>query len=198
MSNIFPMNGVAPRLGFNVFVAPNAAVIGDVEIEDDASVWFGAVLRGDLGPIRVGRRSNVQDLVCVHMTQGGTGVTIGTDVTIGHSAVLHSCTVGNRCLIGMGAILLDDVVVGEGSVVAAGAVVTRGTVIPPGSLVRGVPAKVIRPATPEEMDLGPAGALSYVLCAREYVRTMPTEAAEPVSPEDDLLQDLKRFRDGEA
>ena len=118
--------------------------MGDVSLGEDASVWYHAVLRGDIGPIVVGSRSNIQDLTMVHVDEG-VPCTIGADVGVGHSCVLHACTIEDGCLIGMGAVLLSGVHVGAGSVIGAGAVVPEGMRIPPGSLVMGVPAKVIRP-----------------------------------------------------
>ena len=163
-----PFGDFAPRIGRDVFIAPNATIIGDVEIDDEASVWFGAVLRGDIGSIRIGARTNVQDLACVHLTDGVSRVVVGSDVTIGHGAILHGCEVGDGCLIGMGSILLDNVVVGAGSLVAAGSLVTPRTVVLPRSLVRGNPARVVRPVTEEEAAMGRAGAAHYVVTARAF------------------------------
>jgi len=165
---ILPYGAFTPRLGRDVFVAPNATLIGDVELGDEASVWFGCVLRGDIGSIRVGARTNVQDLVCMHLTDGVSVTTIGADVTIGHGAILHGCTVGDRCLIGMGSILLDNAVIGEGSLVAAGSLVPPRFVAPPRSLIRGNPAKIIREVTEDEGRLGIMGAEHYVEHARRY------------------------------
>lgn len=136
--------GINPRIGDGVYVSPTATVIGDVELGEGSSVWYGAVVRGDVWSIRVGERSNIQDGCVCHVTTGGPELVIGRDVTIGHRAVLHSCTIEDACLVGMGAIILDGAVIGEGSVVAAGAVVLEGTRIPPRSLVAGVPARVKR------------------------------------------------------
>ncbi len=168
MALTLPFGNHRPRIGRGVFVAPNATLIGDVVLEDEASVWFGAVLRGDIGAIRIGPRTNIQDLACVHLTQKISTTTVGADVTVGHGAILHGCTIGDRCLIGMGSILLDNCVIGEGSVIAAGAVVTARTVIPKNSLVRGTPARVIREVTPEEALLGIEGAAHYVRGARRF------------------------------
>jgi carbonic anhydrase/acetyltransferase-like protein (isoleucine patch superfamily) len=168
MALILPFGRHLPRLGRDVFVAPNATLIGDVEIGDQASVWFGVVLRGDIGPIRIGARTNIQDLVCIHLTEGISRAVIGADVTVGHGAILHGCIVGDRCLIGMGSILLDNAQIGEGSVIAAGAVVTPNTVVPPRSLVRGTPAKVIREVNPDEAKMGIFGADHYVENARAF------------------------------
>jgi len=168
MTLILPFGEHTPRIGRDVFVAPNATLIGDVEIGDEASVWFGAVLRGDVGPIRVGPRTNIQDLVCIHLTEGISRALIGADVTVGHGAILHGCVVGNRCLIGMGSVLLDNAQIGEGSVIAASSVVTPNMVIPPRSLVRGTPGRVIREVTSEEAGMGIYGAEHYQKTSRIY------------------------------
>ena len=168
MALILPFGGHTPRIGRDVFLAPSATLIGDVEIADGASVWFGAVLRGDIGPIRIGPRTNVQDLACLHLTEGLSQTILGCDVTVGHGAVLHGCVIGDRCLVGMGSVVLDNARVGEGSVIAAGAVVTARTVIPPRSLVRGTPARVIREVTAAEGALGVDGAGHYLEMARRY------------------------------
>lgn len=168
MALILPYGGHTPRLGRDTYVAPNATLIGDVELGDESSVWFGCVLRGDIGSIRVGSRTNVQDLVCMHLTDGVSITVIGDEVTIGHGAILHGCTVGNRCLIGMGSILLDNAEIGEGSVVAAGSLVPPRFVAPPKSLIRGNPAKIIREVTEKEGGLGLYGADHYVEHARRY------------------------------
>jgi gamma-carbonic anhydrase len=168
MALILPFGGRRPRIGRDVFIAPNATIIGDVEIADEASIWFGAVLRGDIGPIRIGSRSNIQDLACVHLTEDLSAAIVGADVTVGHGAILHGCVVEDRCLIGMGSILLDNARIGAGSLVAAGAVVTPKTVVPPRSLVRGTPARVIREVTEAEGALGIEGANSYRVNARRF------------------------------
>jgi carbonic anhydrase/acetyltransferase-like protein (isoleucine patch superfamily) len=165
---ILPFAGHTPRIGRDVFLAPNATIIGDVEIADGASIWFGAVVRGDIGPIRIGPRTNIQDLACLHLTEGVSETILGADITVGHGAILHGCVVGDRCLIGMGSILLDNVHIGESSVIAAGSVVTARTRIPPRSLVRGAPAKIIRETTPEEAALGIDGATHYLENARRF------------------------------
>lgn len=164
-----------PVLGRDVFVAPNATLIGDVTLDDEASVWFGAVLRGDIGSIRIGARTNVQDLVCIHLTDGVSNTVVGAFVTIGHGAILHGCEIGDGCLIGMGSVIMDNAVVGEGSVVAAGSLVPPRMKIPPRSLVRGSPAKVIREANEEERAMGPFGAAHYVENAKRYRAILDAE-----------------------
>src|SRR5580698_1258338 len=124
---LYALGDIVPTLGRDVFLADNAIVIGDVHLGDEASVWFGAVLRGDYFPIRVGARTNIQDNAVLHITAGQAATTIGDDVTIGHAAIVHGCTIGNRCLVGMGSTVLDGAVVGDDSFVAAGSLVTPGT-----------------------------------------------------------------------
>jgi carbonic anhydrase/acetyltransferase-like protein (isoleucine patch superfamily) len=142
--------GSSPKLGRGVFVAEGAQIIGDVEIGDDSSVWFNAVVRGDIHHIRIGRRSNVQDGTVCHVMRGECPCVLGDMVTVGHGVVLHGCTIGSHSLIGMNATLLNDVRVGEYSIVAAGALLPEGMVVPPRSLVMGMPARVRRPLTDEE------------------------------------------------
>ena len=133
-------------MGEGVFIAPGATLIGRVEIGDCvASVWFGSVLRGDVGEITIGARTNIQDLTMVHMTRGISDAHVGDDVTVGHRVILHGCVIGHRTLVGMGSILLDNVEVGEECVIGAGSLLTARTIIPPRSLVLGSPAKVVRP-----------------------------------------------------
>ena len=168
MALILPFGGHTPRIGRDVFLAPNATIIGDVEIADGASIWFGAVVRGDIGAIRIGPRTNVQDNAVIHTTEGLSRTLLGAEITVGHGAILHGCVVGDRCLVGMGSIVLDNAVIGERSVIAAGSVVTARTVIPPRSLVRGTPARVIREATEAEARLGVDGAAHYLDTARRF------------------------------
>ena len=141
---------ILPAVHPSAFVDQSAQVIGDVHIGPESSVWMNVVVRGDVHSIRIGARTNVQDLTLVHVMRDTNPTIIGDDVTIGHAAVIHGCTIEDRCLIGMGAILLNGVRVGTGSIVAAGALVPEGMVIPPGSMVMGMPAKVRRALTPEE------------------------------------------------
>lgn len=125
------------------FIAPGAAVLGDVTIGKESSVWYHSVVRGDMEPISIGEQTNIQDLSVLHVDEGLPCI-VGNRVGVGHRAILHGCTVEDDCLIGMGAILLNGVKIGAGSVVGAGALITENTVVPPGSLVLGVPAKVVR------------------------------------------------------
>ena len=136
--------GHAPRIHPSAFIAPTAAVMGDVTLGEDSSVWYGAVLRGDMAPIVLGAQSNLQDGTIVHVDEGFPCV-IGARVGVGHRVILHGCTVADECLIGMGSVLLNGVQIGRGSVIAAGAVVPEGMNVPPGSLVMGVPGRIVRP-----------------------------------------------------
>jgi carbonic anhydrase/acetyltransferase-like protein (isoleucine patch superfamily) len=150
-----------------VFIASTAAVIGDVRLGRDASVWYGASVRADLAPIIIGEASNVQDNASLHV-DFDLPVVIGARVTIGHNAVVHGATVEDECLIGMGAVVMNRAVVGKGSLIAAGAVVTEGIVIPPGSLAAGVPAKVIRQLSPEQQAGIRENAAIYIACGRAF------------------------------
>ena len=147
---ILTVNGHAPNLHPQSWVAPNATVVGHVTAGPKASIWYGAVLRAEFEPIEIGEGSNLQDNVTVHVDPGFPA-TIGAGVSVGHNAVLHGCTVEDGCLIGMGAVVLNGARIGAGSLVAAGAVVGQGAVIPPGSLVAGVPGKVKRELSVEEV-----------------------------------------------
>lgn len=132
-----------PRIHPTAFIAPSADVVGDVRVDEHASIWYGSVLRGDIAPIHVGAETNIQDLTVVHVDPDRPTI-IGKRVGIGHRAIIHGCELDDDVLIGMGAIILSNAVVGSGSIVAAGALVTEGTIVPPGSLVMGVPGKVVR------------------------------------------------------
>jgi len=159
-----------PQIHESAFIAENATVVGDVVIGPDASVWFGSVVRADVHFIRIGARTNVQDLTVMHVNQGKNGTILEEDVTVGHRAILHGCHVKRGSLIGMGAVLLDDVVVEEGSLVAAGSVVSPGTVVPAGKLARGVPARVVRDLTEEEILGIRRSVESYCGLKDEYLR----------------------------
>ncbi len=158
-----------PKIGERVFIAENATVIGDVEIGDDSSIWFGTILRGDVNYIKVGRCTSIQDGSVVHVTRKTHPTVIGSYVTVGHAVKLHGCTIGDNCLIGIGAIILDGAVIGENSIVAAGTLVPPGKEFPPGSLIMGFPAKVKRELTPEEIEGLREHALRYVKYKDEYL-----------------------------
>ena len=158
---IMPFEGIAPRIHPSVFIAAGARIIGDVEIGEKSSIWFNVVVRGDVHWIRIGRRTNVQDLTMCHVTNRKHPLSIGDDVTVGHSAVLHGATIHDRVLIGMGATVLDAAVVESGSIVAAGALVRERFTVPEGTLVAGIPAKVVRELTDEEREGAAQGAINY-------------------------------------
>ncbi len=166
--NLYSYRGVRPTLGANVFIAPNATVLGDVWLGDEASVWFGVVLRGDVHAIRIGARTNVQDNAVVHVTGGKATTTIGDDVTIGHLALLHGCTVGNQCLIGMGSVILDHAVVEDECIVAAGSLLPPGMRVPRGSLVKGRPAAVVRTLTEADLAFIRSSSANYIKHARSF------------------------------
>jgi len=149
MPVILPVKGVHPQIPESCFVAPNATIVGDVVMGAECSIWFNAVVRGDVNSIRMGNKVNVQDGACIHCTYQKTTVTLGNNVSIGHNAIVHGCTVADNVLIGMGAIVMDNVVIGENCIIAAGAVVLEGTIVPPGSIYAGVPAKKVKDLSPE-------------------------------------------------
>ena len=144
MAIIKKLNGHTPKFGKNCFLADNAAIIGDVEMGDDCSIWFGAVLRGDVHSIRIGNKVNIQDNATIHATYKKSPTNIGNNVSIAHNAVIHGCTIKDNVLIGMGAIVLDDAVAESNTIVAAGSVVTKGTVVESGWVYAGTPAKKMK------------------------------------------------------
>ncbi|HJT21258.1 MAG TPA: gamma carbonic anhydrase family protein [Nitrospira sp.] len=161
--------GIKPKIPSSCFIEETGVVIGDVEMGDQCSVWFHAVVRGDVHYIRIGHRTNVQDLCMLHVTHEAHPLIVGSDVTIGHHVVLHGCTIHDRVLVGMGAIVMDGAVIGEDSIVGAGALVTEGTIVPPKSLILGSPAKVKRPVTDGELTWIKTSAENYVKYAGQYM-----------------------------
>jgi len=166
---VLPHGGHEPRIDSSAFVAPTATVVGDAELGPESGVFYGAVVRGDRSPVRLGARSNLQDNVVVH-SDPGHPCTIGADVSVGHGAVVHGCTVEDEVLIGMNATVLNGAVIGTGSLVAAGAVGLAGTGGPPRSLVAGVPGRVRRELTDEEQEKVRANARTYVRLSAEHRR----------------------------
>lgn len=150
MALIKEVRGFTPKIGKNVYIAENATIVGDVEIGDDCSIWFNAVLRGDVNSIRIGNRVNIQDGSVLHTLYQKSTVEIADDVSIGHNVVIHGAKIEEGALIGMGAIVLDHAVVGKGSIVAAGSVVLTGTIIEEGSIYAGVPAKFVKKVDVEQ------------------------------------------------
>ncbi|MGQ0674747.1 MAG: gamma carbonic anhydrase family protein [Rhodospirillales bacterium] len=167
---ILPYKGKWPVIGKDVFIAPNATVIGDVAIGDKSSVWFNALIRGDDHWIRIGARTNIQDGTIVHISKGASPTSIGSDITIGHGAIVHGCVREDKCLVGIGAIVLDGAVVETGSVVAAGAVVAPGKRVKRGELWAGCPAKMVRAIRPEDLKYIDEDAVLYCELAGDYLK----------------------------
>jgi carbonic anhydrase/acetyltransferase-like protein (isoleucine patch superfamily) len=152
MAFILPVKGILPQFGNNIFLAPNATVVGDVSMGDDCSVWFNAVVRGDVHWIKMGNKVNIQDGAVIHCTYQKAPTTIGNNVSIGHNALVHGCTLEDNVLIGMGAIVMDNCVVERNSIVAAGAVLLENTRVESGSIYAGVPAKKVKQLSPEQFE----------------------------------------------
>lgn len=163
----YSINGKTPQLHSSVYLAPGVQLIGDIVLEEDTTVWFNAVLRGDNEQIKIGKGSNIQDGTVVHVDPGFP-VTVGENVTIGHNVILHGCTIEDGAMVGMGATILNGAVIGKGSLVAAGAVVGEGKVIDTGVLVAGVPAKVIKTLSEENIKRMQKGAFSYIEKGKLY------------------------------
>ena len=160
--------GITPLLHPSVFVAEGARIIGDVEIGEDSSVWFNAVIRGDILPIRIGRRTNVQD-GCILHTKEGFPLAVGDEVTFGHGVTAHGCTIGDLCLLGIGCVVLDGAVLGRASVIGSGAVVPPGMIVPPHSLVLGIPGKIVKDLGPGSADRNRVFSDNYVGYALSYL-----------------------------
>ena len=153
MPLLLPVKGVSPVFGQNCYIAPNATIVGDVTMGDDCSIWFNAVVRGDVNSIRIGNKVNIQDGAVIHCTYQKTKTLIGNNVSIGHNAIVHGCTVHDNVLIGMGAIIMDNAEIGSHSIIAAGAVVLEGVKVEAGSIYAGVPAKKVK-NVPEDLISG--------------------------------------------
>ena len=180
---IRPFGGRSPRFGRRVFVASTAVLVGDVELADDVSIWYGAVLRGDLRGITIGARTNLQDNVVIHVDEPDYPTMVAEDVTVGHGAVLHGCRIGKNSLVGMNTVISDGAIIGESCIVAAVAFVKAGAVIPPRSLVLGVPAKVVRELTDAEIAWkSEATAVYQALAQRSLNSLKPAEALTAVEP----------------
>jgi carbonic anhydrase/acetyltransferase-like protein (isoleucine patch superfamily) len=164
MALILPVDNVYPDFGSNCFIAPNATVVGDVVMGDDCSIWFNAVVRGDVNFIRIGNKVNIQDGACIHCTYQRCGTTIGNNVSIGHNAIVHGCTLHDDVLVGMGAIIMDNAVVHSNTIVAAGAVVLEGSVCEAGSIYAGVPARKVKDIEAQKIH----GEINRI--ANNYVR----------------------------
>jgi carbonic anhydrase/acetyltransferase-like protein (isoleucine patch superfamily) len=169
-TNLLPHGDAYPEVAPSAWVAPGACVIGDVHLGEQSSVWYGAVLRGDTEPIRVGARTNIQD-GCILHADPGFPCTLGDRVTLGHGAIVHGATVEDDCLIGMRAVVMNGAKIGRGSIVAVGSIVTEGSDIPPGSVAMGQPAKVKREATDRDREMIRHAAEHYVTAGRAYKAT---------------------------
>ena len=169
MSIILPVKGVLPSFGNNCFIAQNATIAGDVIMGDDCSIWFNAVLRGDVNSIRLGNKVNVQDGAIIHCTYQKAKTVVGNNVSIGHNAIVHGCVIDDNVLVGMGAIIMDNAHVGSNSIIGAGAVVLENTIIEPGSIYAGTPAKKIKDIS-EEMISGEINRIAnnYVMYAEWF------------------------------
>ncbi len=168
---IYSLDGLVPRLGRDVFVAPNATVVGDVGLGDEVSIWFGAVLRGDVERLTIGRLSNVQDNSVLH-SDPGSPLMLGERVTVGHAVILHGCTVGDGALIGMGTTILNDARIGRNCLVGANALITEGKEFADGMLIVGSPARAIRPLTPEELARMATSAGRYAERGKLYLSAL--------------------------
>ena len=164
---IYELDGVSPKISDSAWLADSAQVMGNVELADDVSIWFGVVIRGDTETIRIGRRTNIQDMSVLH-ADIGMPLTLGEDVTVGHQVMLHGCTIGDGSLIGIGAVVLNGAKIGKNCLVGAGSLVTEGKEFPDGSMILGSPAKVVRQLTSEQLQGLRLGAQLYVGNARRF------------------------------
>lgn len=162
------LGDVKPNIDGDVFVADTASVVGNVEIDEGVSIWYGTVIRGDIEKITIGKYSNIQDNTTVH-TRKGIPTKIGNYAVVGHNVVLHSCTIGDNCLIGMGAIILNGATIGDNCIIAAGSIITEGKDIPANSLVMGIPGKVIRTVTQKEIEGIKKNAISYNELSKKHI-----------------------------
>lgn len=174
MALILPVKGISPTFGTHCWFAPNATLVGDVQMGDDCTVWFNAVVRGDVHYIKIGNRCNIQDGAVIHCTYQKSPTNIGNYVSIAHNAVVHGCTIKDKVLIGMGAVVMDGAVIGEGSIIAAGAIVTQNTVVLPGSIYAGNPAKMLKSVSPDAAEVFMRTANNYVMYA-EWFKESETE-----------------------
>lgn len=168
MALILPVKGISPTWGENCWIAPNATVVGDVIMGKDCTIWFNAVVRGDVNSIIIGDRVNIQDGAVIHCTYQKTKTTIGNNVSIAHNAIVHGCTIEDKVLVGMGAIIMDGAHIGTGSIIAAGAIITQNTIVPPNSIYAGNPAKFLKNVTPELEEVFMRTANNYVMYAEWF------------------------------
>lgn len=163
MPLILPVKGISPQIGENCFVAENATIVGDVVLGDECSIWFNAVIRGDVNAIRIGNKTNIQDGAVIHCTYLKAATTLGNNVSIGHKAIVHGCTVEDNVLIGMGAIVMDNALVQKNCIVAAGAIVLENTVCESGFIYAGIPAKKVKQMSQEQIEGLDKVANNYVM-----------------------------------
>jgi len=168
---IKPFKEIFPTIDETAFIEDSAIIVGDVVIGKLSSVWFNTVIRGDVHYIRIGDRTNIQDLCMLHVTKELYSLNIGNDVTVGHSVVLHGCEIGDRCLIGMGAIIMDGVKIAQDCIIAAGALVPEGTIVPSKTLMMGSPAKPKRALTFDELKWIKTSSSNYISYAKDYKKT---------------------------
>lgn len=168
MPLIKSVRGIEPKFGHNCWLADNATVVGDVTMGDDCTVWFNAVVRGDVNTISMGNRVNIQDGAVIHCTYQKFKTTIGNNVSIAHNAIVHGCTIEDKVLVGMGAIIMDGAHIGTGSIIAAGAVITQGKVVPAGTVWAGNPAKYLKDVTPDLEEIFMRTANNYVMYAEWF------------------------------
>ena len=178
---IVPFQGMAPRVGSRVFVAPNATVLGDVTLGDDASIWFNCVLRGDVHWVRIGARCNIQDMCCLHVTNARFPLLLEEEVSVAHNVMLHGCTIRRGALVGMSSTLMDGAEVGEGCLVAAGSLLREGFKSPPHTLVAGWPASVKGPLSPAQRELVAGIWPRYVRYKEAYFKDGWAMAAAPAA-----------------
>jgi len=182
MSLIYPIKGISPSIGKNTFIAENATIVGDVIMGDNCSVWFNAVVRGDVHSIRIGNNVNIQDGVVIHCTYQKHAVSIGNNVSIAHRAIIHGCTIHDNVLIGMGAIVMDGVVVESNSIIAAGAVVSQNTLVESGSVYAGVPATKIKSIEKALLE----GTVNRIAKSYSMYASWHDENIEPINDNDEL------------
>ena len=163
MALILPVKNIYPQIGENCFIAPNATIVGEVTLGNDCSVWFNAVIRGDVNSIRIGNKTNIQDGAVIHCTYQKAATIIGDNVSIGHNAIVHGCTVHDDVLIGMGAIVMDNAVVQRHCIVAAGAIVLENTICETGYIYAGIPAKKVKQLSPDQINNLAKTANNYVM-----------------------------------
>lgn len=165
---LLPYRGVLPTVHATAFIAQTATVIGDTHIGEDSGIWYGCVVRGDVNEIRIGKRTNIQDLTMIHCAELGQGTYLGDDITVGHSAVLHACTIEDNAFIGIQACVMDDCLIEKGAMVAAGALVTPGKVVKAGEVWAGSPAKKLRDINEKDLEFFEINRQRYVRLANEY------------------------------